>query len=854
MKKQISFCRFQTIEFVLALAFFIVTGGSANAFSVEIRSPGIQPPEIAAWTAADKSAARGKSALLYDELTLAIASGATNFVIPRDNYLINSPFIISGANGVHIDGNGATFWTQTTGVLNFSDCQNCTVENLILDKLTYPFVQGVVREIIPEDGGYERIIIDLEQGSWPPQTGSTIGRTLCRSATTGQYYSRPCGYGEYPGETPPVGEWHWMRYPWADNRAPSMQQGDRVAMHAFFDGGEAGLKVYNCGNMHFIDISVYGASGFQVMESGIRSPGNNRYTRLKIIPRPNSTRLAVGPKDGFHSYNQKVGPALIDCEIAATYDDGINIHGFMNVVLQKNASNEYVIASEFGRDYEVGTMLTFYEKPTMAELSQARVVGFVPFDPVVGEGLLADAVQYYDDIYNTPIRATGVSNEFFKVTLDRPVAAHEFDLAVSADYCGAGAHIKNLYMHDGCNRGVLIKSPDAVIENSRFENVFFGGIYAAGSLGPLEADFADNLTIRSNQFSNCAYNSIRVPGKVWSSFSPITVIASTGPKPVPAYLHIVPNRVFSNLTITGNTIEDSPGIAMFIGNAENATISSNTIIRPLQEEWLYPNLNLSNLVERTYAPAIDPAVDLDLQNPLYGIYVASGKNVVLQGNEMEAAPLGTKGLVGFGPWTSEIYTNMYDDFSSGDLSKWVFTHQAPQRTDPQVINQALVWGSSATAGWGVETLVSTQNDFDLIRSVANPLELSFKLATLTPKSNANSYDSFSFGWMDASGDILKVRYSYQADSAGNNAAIQFFYNGVVFGNTWWSGGYLYNSGDIVTMSMDDAGFTLYRDRSGVVVTVGTIAFNDPSFTGTGSIYFDANLQGDNGEIVLDNIH
>ncbi|MEA2069446.1 MAG: hypothetical protein U9P12_09615, partial [Verrucomicrobiota bacterium] len=62
---------------------------------------------------------------------------------------------------------------------------------------------------------------------------------------------------------------------------------------------------------------------------------------------------------------------------------------------------------------------------------------------------------------------------------------------------------------------------------------------------------------------------------------------------------------------------------------------------------------------------------------------------------------------------------IYDDFSSGDLSKWIFTPGSPQRTDPTVVGDELNWTQSATPGWGAETLVSTQSDFDLTRSVAS---------------------------------------------------------------------------------------------------------------------------------------
>lgn len=617
---------------------------------------GIQPPLVAAWTAQDKSKALEKTEQLYQQLTNAVVSGATGFVIPAGNYLINKPFLLSGVDGFHIDGSGSTFWTVGASWLKFVNCKNCTVENLIIDRLEYPFVQAVVSEIIP-NGGTSQIIMDVEPGSVEPNTRYVYGRTLCKSALTGKYYYRPRGYEPDLKGKLREGKWIWTRHNSStDPREPQMQVGDRIAMHAS-SPGHAGLEVVNCGGMNFVDISVYSAPGFMVMEKGVRSPGNNKYTRLKIIPRPGSTRVGTSTKDGFHSYNQKIGPTLIDCEIAGTCDDGINIHGFMNVIVQKVSDTEYILASEFGRDYEVGTEIDFYKKPTMKSLAAARVVGFENVDFSVGDPLLASAVNFFKENYKLRLRRTGEGLEFFKVTFDRPVAANEYDLAVSKEFCGRGAHIKNLYMHSGCNRGVLIKAPEARVENCRFENIFFGALYVTGEVGPIEGDFADNVVIQNNYFDSCGYYSLRNPENLWSSVSPITVLASVAPKSEMAYLHIVPERFFSGLVIRGNVINNSPGIAMFIANAEHALIENNIIINPLQEKWLYSQLNLSrrNRLEKTYAPPLSEE-DLDrLTQSLYGIYIIASEQVTLRGNHVLGLPSAAKGAVGIGPWTSGIY-------------------------------------------------------------------------------------------------------------------------------------------------------------------------------------------------------
>lgn len=628
------------------------------AFATSTESFGIQPPDIAAWTLTDRQSARTKADQLRVALRETVEAGDKTFVIPKDNYLLTEPFEFGNLAGMHIQGNGATFWTTGLGELEFSNCVNCVVENLIVDRLQYPFIQGVVSAIVPGGAANRgsRIVLDLEPGSMPADAPEKIGRALCKSARTGEFYYRPEGYAVDRNAPREPGQWIWYTIPSkVEPRAPRMEIGDRVSMHVALPGA-AGLDVFECGNMHFRDISVYSAPGFQVKESGIRSPGGNTYTRLKIIPRPGSTRLSTSTMDGFHSYNQHRGPTLIDCEIACTYDDGMNIHGFMNVILQKISDTEFLLCSQFGRDYEVGTELSFYKKPTMKPAAKARVVRFEPVPFETGDPLMAKAVERFKSGFQLSLRRSGRWMEFFKVTLDRPVPVDSLDMAVSSEYCGRGAHIKGLYMHDGCNRGMIIKAPEAVIEDCLFKDTFFGALYVTSELGPIEADYADNVAIRNNRFVDCCYYSLRTEGNLWSSIGPITVLASVAPKPVNAYLHVTPERLFQGLEIRGNIIENSPGIAMFIANVKGGMISDNHIINPLQEAWLYPQINLSvdNRLERTYAPALTDAELAAAARPLYGIYVVGSEDVVLSGNTVVGLPGDAEGSIGIGPWTQNI--------------------------------------------------------------------------------------------------------------------------------------------------------------------------------------------------------
>jgi hypothetical protein len=123
-----------------------------------------------------------------------------------------------------------------------------------------------------------------------------------------------------------------------------------------------------------------------------------------------------------------------------------------------------------------------------------------------------------------------------------------------------------------------------------------------------------------------------------------------------AYLHVASERLFEGLKVTGNTIENSPGIAMFIANTKGAVIADNRIICPLQQEWLWPQLDLSvgNRLERKYAPVLTAEALQKASRPLYGIYTIANQDLHLTGNTFEGIPTAACGEIGIGPWSENV--------------------------------------------------------------------------------------------------------------------------------------------------------------------------------------------------------
>lgn len=623
------------------------------------------------WTAAERRAAAAAARQLQSDLDAAIAAGSPVFRIPPGDYTDwlaaeqgntgghRCILSVVGAKGMRIEATGATFWKSGDNgrAIVFSDCRDCTVIGLTTDTLKSPFVQGIVSEIIPNGhaDGWDRVMLDLEDGFFPAEhltRANTIGRTF-QLGRDGRLRVTPPNLGPAHGTAAPPGKqaWFYRGNALADG---AVAVGDRLAVHV--KAGYGGVAVIDCGGLHVEDLTVFSAAAFCVWEQGIRAPGGNVYRRMRIVPRSGATRLGVGAMDGFHSYNQARGPTLIDCEIARTCDDGINIHGFVNVVLRKLPGGAFVLASICGRDYDVGTELTLNQAPAMKPLGTAAVAAWEPFDAAEGMRLYTEMQQRYKEQYATTVRDV-IRPEFNLVSFTTPVALDALDMATSHDYCGRGTRLTNVTVRDGCNRGALIKSPDAVIEESRFADIPWGGLFlATGITQFLEGGFPSNVRIRNNTFENCGERTFG-HGPLWAGWGAISLSPCLPPHVQEAYLHLNPHPVYRDILIAGNRIVDTQGLPIFIGNTKGATVRDNVIVRPFQAPPTKLgglDLTLPGRMETAFAPPVPPELLPVLRQPFYAVFVSGSEDVTLSGNVIEDAPPAVKGMLGIGPWTRNV--------------------------------------------------------------------------------------------------------------------------------------------------------------------------------------------------------
>jgi hypothetical protein len=424
--------------------------------------------------------------------------------------------------------------------------------------------------------------------------------------------------------------------------------------------GSGGVVVRNCGGMTFTDLTVFSSGSYCVWEAGTRAPGGNTYERMRIIPRPGSTRIGVGVVDNFHSYNQHQGPTLIDCEIARSLDDGMNIHGFINVVVGVLPDGRHVLASIAGRDYDVGTELILRQAPAMKSLGVAKVSAWASFDQAEGLKLYKTMQQRYKQEFGTPVRDV-IEPEFNVVTFDRQTELAALDMAISQEYVGRGARISNLFMHDGCNRGLKLGAPDSVVEGSRFENIPYGGLALETGLTEfLEGGVPNHVKILNNSFVNCGARTFGhdfADGAIWAVWGSITVSPALPPFHQYAFLHLTPHIFYEDIEIRGNRIIDTQGLPIFIANSRGVTVADNEIIRPFQarpEKLRFLNLTRPGVIEGKFAPPVSSELVPVLREPFYGIFISASDEVTLTGNRVKEAPPVFKGLHGEGPWNGTI--------------------------------------------------------------------------------------------------------------------------------------------------------------------------------------------------------
>lgn len=574
-------------------------------------------------------------AVLARQVKDAIASGARSFRIPPGNYRCATGMRIEGTDGFTLEGQDATLiFTPGAGGLRFEKCTGCAVTGLTLDLDPLPYTQGTIVAVNPAETTFD---FRLDDGYPDFLAGSQAGLMRCA-------FFEPSGTAELgiiDTSIPKPVEIDARVYRGAASRpfdveARPLQPGDRVAIALGRPDG--GLALHECSAMRVENVTVFASGGMAIVESGF-ADGGHVYERCRVVRRPGSGRLMASASDGLHSMTQRTGPTLKNCEIAHCFDDLVNIHGFLSFALERGRNGAWVVAGPAGQDFSPGSLVRFYRSPDASPIGEARILSCEPSTAMDPQRIGKRVEDHFATTWPGLSLRSFFNPQPVEVRFDREVGISPYDFMTCGDYGGAGAVIEDCFFHDGHVRGILLKSSGSTVARCRFERLARSGIVLAPELYWLEGPFPDDVRIMGNTLTDCGFGSVSTREKYWE-FAPLMTVSGFADRLFPPRYTAAINM--ARLDFIDNRIVRAPGPGILVMNAQDVTVSGNSIVSPGGKAEARATLDLTrNLPERAQTTKEE---DDAMRDPAFGIFLMAVRRVRGTDNRVE----GGRGLVGKG--------------------------------------------------------------------------------------------------------------------------------------------------------------------------------------------------------------
>jgi hypothetical protein len=596
------------------------------------------------WTPQQKEAQRAAGKQVIADLHAAIGRRARKFVIPPGDYRFDSPggddFVLQDLTDFGIDAAGVTFWFSPKLGLRIRHCNRVTIRDLTIDTDPLPWLQGRISAIDPQAKTMDFVIEDGYRTPTPDEL-SLRRRVLFFDPNTAHEIFVPdervtelsllhgnlvriSRFAKNAAFTAPV-------FP----RQPRV--GDRIVINdERWNGGNVFLQ--DCTSNLLDHITVFASANFAFHEEG--GEGGNIYRQCRLIRRPNTDRLMASRGDGFHSTLMKHGPIIENCELSSAGDDLLAIQGFFGVIVARESAHTFLVASPFGQNIEASSPLFGYSLPNGNALASAETIA-------VTEVRDAASLQATNNLRHRLLEIKGVRiRPLTKLTvclvvLNRSVPWSPLDVVASDSYVGAGAIIRNNYLHDGHIRGILVKSHNTLVQNNVIQRIAHGGIVFESELYWLEGPFNSDAKIVDNRVEDVGWGAFDQKG-VSVTLAAITVGNYFGDRIVPRVLTTGTQN--HDIQIVNNQIVHPAAFPIWVRNSRNVVITGNNIDAPFAAGNLAQILDLSKLLAAHLTA--DPASMNILREPYFSILLQNVKNYNVVDNHVKSPPAFYKGTLG----------------------------------------------------------------------------------------------------------------------------------------------------------------------------------------------------------------
>ena len=325
---------------------------------------------------------------IQDAITAAIRHGTGSIVtleagrtyrLGERTETSSGPLLVIGADGLTIDGNGATLLVHPTRmVFAIAKSQNITLKNLTIDYDPLPYTQTVIQSIIPESGtltfvpmtGYPDPAVSNNYADFVPSDAMFYDRDT-RKMTHSFLRLRTISRDEFGvfsatfhGDSGHIsrvlaarkpGDFLTVKLPY--QRGGPIQDTDGRILST--DG--TAIRAAFCKDVRVENVTLYASPNMGFTAVGSQGMVLDRY---RVMLKPGTDRLASLCSDSAHFKSVTVMPKLTHCYFEGMMDDAVNVKISSARVLKKDGKKLEIGHNDIAWDdiaMEPGMKVSFYD-------------------------------------------------------------------------------------------------------------------------------------------------------------------------------------------------------------------------------------------------------------------------------------------------------------------------------------------------------------------------------------------------------------------------------------------------------------------------------------------------------------
>lgn len=485
--------------------------------------------------------------------------------------------MLEGVQGITLEGNGATIiGTPYNGFLSVNKCERITMRGFIFDSDPLSFTQG---DIVNTDPSTGELWLKLHPGYANPielteQRGKKSWGRVGFAIEPGQRKLKPGPIDFIKTITEESRVEGLLHLKLEADSFSNINTGDRFVFALIHGSHGSNFDVRESSDVLLEDYTIYAAK-YGMNHTLTDNHGRVRVNGAKITHKPDSDRVIVNIKDGFHVKHNAIGPIIENCLIEGIMDDAINISVCPYWVKEDLGANRYLIA-EVAFSPRKGDRLMAYTPKTGKVTPELRVLSVEAQTPPRGHRGKWNVIQLDQPIPEVSLHTI---HDLFPGGHDRLPFTGLYNL----DACGKDFIVRNNTFLEQRRNVLLARGVGGLFEGNIVNNNNGCGVLLCNEIASFyEGPFPGKITIRDNEFIRTGWYSvqIRVRGKgAWAT----------------------------DIVIENNLFEGWPDAAMKLSNIDGLVVRNNTI-RPGRSEDL---------------------VSIPIQ-------ISSSRNVQIEGNEVSA--------------------------------------------------------------------------------------------------------------------------------------------------------------------------------------------------------------------------